>query len=80
MVDTEYLQKLIARSGYKRKYLAHFLHMSDGTLRNKLLKKTDFSISEAQQLSFVLGMTREETARCFWPNEREAQHYDSQAP
>lgn len=66
MVDTEYLQKLIVRSGYKRKYLAHFLHMSENSLRYKLIGKYDFWISEAQDLSRLLNLTQEEIIRCFW--------------
>lgn len=70
MVDTKYLQKMIVRSGYKRKYLAHFLHISDNTLRNKLNKKSDFWVSEAQALSYILNLNPEEIVRCFWSTDK----------
>ena len=59
MIDRERLNAQVAASGYKKKYLAQAMGMSAATLQNKLL-------GEAQQLGFLLGLSEEEQAQCFW--------------
>lgn len=66
MIDRERLNKRIQGSGYKRKYLASAMRLSDNSLRNKLEGRTEFKLSEAQRLGVLLGMNPEEQIRCFW--------------
>lgn len=66
MIDRERLNQRIQVSGYKRKYLARAMRMSDSSLRNKLEGKSEFKLSEAQRLSVLLGLSPEEQTRCFW--------------
>ena len=66
MIDRERLNAQIAASGYKKKYLAQAMGMSVATLQNKLHGKSEFKLGEAQQLGFLLGLSEEEQAQCFW--------------
>ncbi len=66
MIDRERLNQRVRSSGYKRKYLAQAMRVSDNTLRNKLSGKTDFKLGEAQRLGVLLGLSQEEQVRCFW--------------
>lgn len=66
MIDRERLNQKVRVSGYKRKYLAQAMRMSDSSLRNKLEGKSEFKLSEAQRLSVLLGLSPEEQNRCFW--------------
>ena len=40
--------------------------MSGATLQSRLQGKSEFKLQEAQRLSFLLGLSAEEQARCFW--------------
>lgn len=66
MIDRERLNERIQGSGYKRKYLARAMRLSDSSLRNKLEGKSEFKLSEAQRLSVLLGLNQQEQVRCFW--------------
>lgn len=66
MIDRTRLNAQVAASGYKKKYLAQAMGMSGATLQNKLQGKSDFKLQEAQKLSFLLQLSEEEQARCFW--------------
>ena len=66
MIDRERLQAQVAASGYKKKYLARALGISAATLHMKLNGKSEFKLGEAQKLGFLLGLSEEEQARCFW--------------
>lgn len=76
MIDTELLQNLVSSRGYKKKHLARFMNVSFNSFQNKLIGKSDFKLSEAQQLSRLLNMTPDEIARCFWPAEEKEQRHD----
>ena len=66
MIDRQRLRELVHASGYKQKYLAQALGISPGALQNKLAGRSEFKLGEAQRLSFLLGLSPEEQARCFW--------------
>lgn len=66
MIDQQRLNAQIQASGYKKKFLAQALGISFPTFHSKLQGKSEFKLGEAQQLSFLLGLSEEEQARCFW--------------
>lgn len=66
MVDYEALRRKVKVSGYKRKYLAKRLGLSENSLRNKLDGRTQFKLHEVEQLARLLGLTAQERDRIFF--------------
>ena len=66
MIDCKELNERVRTSGDKKKHLAHAMGITANTLRNKLTGKSAFKLEEAQQLSFLLGLSADEQERCFW--------------
>ena len=66
MIDQNRLNAQIQASGYKKKYLARALGISAATLYSRLRGQSEFRLGEAQRLGFLLGLSAEEQARCFW--------------
>ena len=60
MIDQNRLNAQIQASGYKKKYLARALGISAATLYSRLRGQSEF------RLGFLLGLSEEEQARCFW--------------
>jgi len=56
MLDTQYLEKVIADSGIKKSFLAKKLGMSVQTLRLKIIGRSDFTIVEVNRLCEALGI------------------------
>lgn len=66
MVDYEALRRKVKVSGYKRKYLAKRMGLSDSSLRNKLDGRTQLKISEVEQLCRLLNIGTQERDRIFF--------------
>ena len=66
MTDTQKLREYIDTQGFKIGYVARMLEISPNTLRMKLLGETDFKVSEAEKLSHLLELTREQRDACFF--------------
>lgn len=58
MVDTQYLESLIADSGKKKNYLARKCGISRQYFRKKLSNKVDFTNIEADILCSELNVTK----------------------
>ncbi len=58
MVDTQYLEELIARSGKKKGYLAEKIGVSRQYFRAKCNNEADFTTREVDILCFELGITK----------------------
>lgn len=58
MVDTQYLEKIIADSGKKKSYLASRIGCSIQAFRLKCQNKYDFTLSQADILCEELGITK----------------------
>lgn len=57
MTDTERLESLIKKSGYKYGYIAANLGISYQALRNKLDNKSEFLPTEIEKLCKLLNIT-----------------------
>lgn len=66
MTDTVQLRTYIQDSGLKLGHVARVLGISDSTLRQKLNNISEFKVSEADQLSAMLGLTMEQRDACFF--------------
>jgi len=66
MTDTIRLRNYIDRQGIKVGYVASVLGISSSSLRNKLNNETEFKVSEADKLSALLRLTKEERDACFF--------------
>lgn len=66
MTDTMMLRECIRSKGMKLGHVARVLGMTNNTLRNKLENESEFKLSEAERLSAMLGLTREQRDRCFF--------------
>ena len=69
MTDTQKIREYIDTQGFKIGYVARVLEISPNTLRLKLLGETDFKVSEADKLSHLLELTREQRDACFFAPE-----------
>lgn len=58
MVDTQYLEKVIAESGKKKTYLAEKIGCSIQSFRLKSKNKYDFKLSEVEVLCSELNITK----------------------
>lgn len=58
MVDTLYLENLIAESGKKKSYLADKLGVSIQTLRKKIIGESDFTMREVDILCTELCINK----------------------
>ena len=57
MVDTPYLEEEIKNSGLKKSYLAEKCGITLQTFSNKMNNKSEFTGSEIQIISKILGLT-----------------------
>jgi len=69
MTDTDKLRQYIEIQGFKIGYVARVLNLSPNALRLKLRGETDFKVSEADKLSHLLELTREQRDACFFAPE-----------
>lgn len=69
MTDTDKIREYIHVQGFKIGYVARVLGISPNALRLKLLGETDFKVSEADKLSHLLELTREQRDACFFAPE-----------
>lgn len=66
MTDTIRLRNYIDDKGVKLGYVANVLGITSNTLRLKLNNETEFKVSEADKLSSLLRLTRDERDACFF--------------
>lgn len=66
MTDTIRLRNYIDDQGVKLGHVANVLGITTNTLRLKLNNETEFKISEADKLSSLLRLTRDERDACFF--------------
>lgn len=66
MTDTMMLRECIRSRGMKLGHVARVLGMTNNTLRNKLENESEFKVSEAEKLSAMLGLTRDQRDHCFF--------------
>lgn len=66
MVDYEALSRELKTSGYKHKYLAKRMGLSDSGLRNKIQGKTGFKLNEVELLARLLNLSAEDRDRIFF--------------
>lgn len=69
VIDTNKIQEHIKLQGLKVGYVARVLDISPNSLRLKLRGETDFKVSEADKLSHLLELTREQRDACFFAPE-----------
>ena len=69
MIQRDRFEEAVARSGLKLRFIAGKVGISYQTFMNKRNGLTDFTISEAQTLSDVLGMTAEDRESIFFPDQ-----------
>ena len=58
LVDTQYLEEVISKSGKKKSYLASKIGCSIQSLRLKMNNKYDFTTTEVDGLCTELGITK----------------------
>ena len=66
MTNTIQLRTYIEDQGVKLGHVANVLGISSNTLRKKLNNEQEFKVSEAEQLSALLRLTRDERDNCFF--------------
>ena len=66
MIDQNRLNAQIQASGYKTKSLPRARGKAAATLDPRLRGQSESRRGEAQRLGFLLGLSEEEQARCFW--------------
>ena len=69
MTDGAQIEYYIWDRKLKMTHVAQVLGISTSTLKNKLTGKTDFKVSEADKLSHLLELTREQRDACFFAPE-----------
>lgn len=67
MIDTTMLTKAVDESGYKKNAVAERLNMTVQTLTRKLTGEAEFTVSEAQELSDMMGFSSNQRQRIFFP-------------
>lgn len=69
MANTEMIRTYIKDSGYKLQFIARAINISPTALGQKLQGKTEFKLSEAEQLSTMLGLSMAERDACFFDQQ-----------
>lgn len=69
MINASRVNDRIAQMGYSKQGIANRLEISVGSLSNKLNGKTEFTLSEARKLAFLLGISRKDIIEFFYANE-----------
>lgn len=59
------LERVVAESGYKLKFIADYLGITYYALRMKLRGRSEFKASEIQKLSELLRLSTQDTSRLF---------------
>ena len=67
MIDTTMLTQAVDQSGYKKNAVAERLNMTVQTLTRKLTGEAEFTVSEAQELSEMMGFSSTQRQRIFFP-------------
>lgn len=68
-MDLKRLTELITQSGIKRKKIAEELHITEGSLRNKISGRTRFSWNEVQVLTRILHLSPADCEAVFFSPE-----------
>lgn len=66
MTDTEMLQAIILKSGYKRSRIAQRMGITRAALNNKINNKSEFKQSEIEALCNILGIKNRERNAIFF--------------
>ena len=66
MVDTKELNRAMQDSGLKKSAVAGRLRITTQTLTRKLNGESEFNVSEAQELSDMLGFSASQRQRIFF--------------
>ena len=66
MTNTTEIKAYIDGRGLKLSHVARVLGISSGALRQKLNDESDFKVGEADRLSAMLGLTRDQRDACFF--------------
>ena len=69
MANNEMIRAYIRDSGYKLQFIARAMEISQTALSQKLQGKTQFKLSEAEQLSTMLGLNMAERDACFFDQQ-----------
>ena len=67
VIDTVALAAAIEKSGYKQKFIAEKLLLSQQCLNNKILGKRKFNHSEIVKLESLLKLSKKESNSIFLP-------------
>lgn len=68
MINTAELNQAMQQSGLKKNAVAGRLQLTTQTLTRKLNGESEFNISEAQELSEMLGLSASQRQRIFFGN------------
>jgi len=68
MINTAELNQAMQQSGLKKSAVAGRLQLTTQTLTRKLSGESEFNISEAQELSEMLGLSASQRQRIFFGN------------
>jgi ribosome-binding protein aMBF1 (putative translation factor) len=68
MINTAELNQAMQQSGLKKSAVAGRLQLTTQTLTRKLNGESEFNISEAQELSEMLGLSASQRQRIFFGN------------
>lgn len=68
MINTAELNHAMQQSGLKKSAVAGRLQLTTQTLTRKLNGESEFNISEAQELSEMLGLSASQRQRIFFGN------------
>lgn len=66
MINTKELKKVMQDSGLKKSAVAGRLRITTQTLTRKLNGESEFNVSEAQELSEMLGLSASQRQRIFF--------------
>ncbi len=66
MVDTQYLEDVIAKSGKKRKHLAEACGCGSYTLKRKISNLSDFTVNQVDILCKELNIRASERQKIFF--------------
>ena len=65
MVNVDLLDKAIAKSGLKRKYIAKEMGLTVATFNNKSKNRSSFKVQEIPKLCKILGISNKERDNIF---------------
>ena len=68
MINTAELNQAMQQSGLKKSAVAGRLQLTTQTLTRKLNGESEFNLSEAQELSEMLGLSASQRQRIFFGN------------